>query len=194
MKLTNKEKLYLFEIAFDDSDDLQPDYSEKFESIGISKSEFDEMNANKRLRRVKMELLRRASRKWSENIEEIVTIREEEEEFKITALLSLYNSDNPEIYPELAKIRPLVRTVVDKYFANQDLTSELNEIRNLKNSENHSITLIAKILFEFSKRWRDIRQCVSCHKLFIPTPQGHGQIYCSNACKVREYRRRKQMQ
>lgn len=37
----------------------------------------------------------------------------------------------------------------------------------------------------------EVRRCAYCSNIFTPTPRGRGQKYCTHACKMKEYRRRK---
>jgi len=191
MELTNKERAYLFERAFTESEALETAYSERFEAIGIPKNEFEEMSANAKTRLAYWRLLQRAYRKFDKVLKEAEAAQKEEAEFKKTALMLLYNNPDEEIYPEVSQIRALVKTVVNKFFAEEDLWQELDEIHKFTNSTNRKVALVAEGLEDVLLGKLTIRQCAECKNLFFPTPRGHEQKFCSNACKMREYRRRK---
>jgi hypothetical protein len=193
MQLTNKERAYLFECAFTDSDALEVEYSDRFKSLDISKNEFDEMNANQQMRYAKILLLQRAYRKYDKILQEIEITQEKETEFMKTALPILYNNpENKDIYPELTEIKPLVKTTVDKYFAKEDLWRELHEIATFENSSDRQVALIAEALRAVILDKMEIKRCEAddCNQIFHPAPQGSEQKYCSVRCRDRIAKRK----
>lgn len=72
----------------------------------------------------------------------------------------------------------------------QVLRNRSKQIYNFFDREIHT-KLLDEIMLMITKQKKGVRRCLDCEDLFQPETRGHGQKYCSNACRMRAYRKRK---
>jgi len=102
----------------------------------------------------------------------------------------LYN--NEEIPEHFKIIQSVIVEMLDKHFNDKELTESDHDKLWFTDAGNADARLAVEAFFEFQEGKRDIRQCAApdCKKLFIPTPRGHQQKYCSVRCRTRIHKRK----
>ena len=186
-KLTKKEKLFIFEMSDDTEQKIrEPKYTSEFADDGITKAEFNAMANDKQLQyRLTRHLnrcgtqLRRIQGYWKLR-------RAFDEEVKKNILPRLYNNDE-DIAEFYEPIRPIVVTLLDSFFRDEELTA--GDFDNLWANVTDDTYLVAEAFEELVAGERDVRQCEGeeCKKLFLPTPHGRDQKFCSAKCRRRNH-------
>ena len=195
-KLTTKEKLYLFELSDDAIQKIHaPRYTDEFAEDSITEKEFKEMVEDRQLQYRLIRFWHHCETQLRHHKERWEMRRRIGQQIKKTILPDLYNGDE-EIAEFYQPIRPIVIELLDKFFEDKHYFSTHHsepDIDRLWAATDENTYLVAEAFEELTRGERDVRQCAAedCKKLFIPSPRGHGQKYCSTRCRNRVNMRRK---
>lgn len=185
-KLTAKKKLFIFEVLQQPEID-NPSYTQEIADDGITQKEFDAMIQDRQLHHLTLSYLESCEMKAGV----IKTAKEfqlkADEEFKKTILPAIYNQELDKEIADLYKDvqSPLIK-LLDKFFNDEELfVDEISELWATVTNKNAELAV--KAFEELVCGEQDVRQCENCKKLFLPTPRGSNQKYCSRVCKRKHY-------
>lgn len=189
-KLSVKEKLYLFEISDDTTQNVQePKYADSFLDSGISEAEFQSLANDRQLKYRFIRFLHHCETQLQHHRQMWEMLRKDDEQIKKTILPDLYNGGK-EIAEFYQPIRPIVIELLDKFFEDKHYFSTHHsepDIDRLWAVTDENTYLVAEAFEELTRGERDIRQCQNCKKLFLPKPQGKEQKFCSAKCRRQHY-------
>jgi hypothetical protein len=193
-KLTSREKLFLFELSNDISQDIQaPHYNNKFFEDDITPEEFKAMREDKQLmKHFLISFWHNCETQLKRHQQRLKMIQSWNEQVKETILVDLYNSDK-EIEAFYQPIRPIVVGLMDKYFADKhyfNTHESEKDLDKLRTKIDEDTYLAYEAFQELINGERDIRQCAAedCDSAF--NPKLKNQIYHSDKCRKRMWARK----
>jgi hypothetical protein len=184
--LASKEKLFIFNVTDDMRQNWEaPHYTAYFATDDISKQEFDTMVNSGKIRHFLENHIVSCQKQFKAMREKANKQLQEQKEFKKDILLRLWNEKEfPESYQNIQRfvVKLLGKILKREKIFNKDLDRLWFDY-----TECPDYNQIADAVMDVLDGTLNIGQCENCKKLFLLTPRGRNQKYCSSYCRRRYF-------